>query len=154
MPKHPSGIGPEKQRTPERRRHGIEVQGSARIKEVRTKTRRAAAECVFPEITHLQFLVLANLIDSDESGPELRDRLAKQGEARTGPAFYQLMARLEEAGYVEGWYDEANPKGFAIPPRHYRITAVGRTAWERTVSFYEEQKAQVIDRLARTLKRT
>ena len=49
-----------------------------------------------PELTHLQFLVLGVLRQADQPGRALRDALSGYGFKRTGPAFYQLMARLEK----------------------------------------------------------
>jgi hypothetical protein len=50
-----------------------------------------------PEITHLQSLVLAILVDGEMSGKAIREKMAEAGELKGGPAFYQFMSRLEEA---------------------------------------------------------
>lgn len=49
-----------------------------------------------PAQTHLQFLVLGVLRNAELPGRAVRDALAGYGIRRTGPAFYQLMARLEK----------------------------------------------------------
>lgn len=92
-----------------------------------------------PEITHLQFLVLGTLLDEGRAGKEIRERLSRHGARRSGPAFYQLMARLEDAGLVEGRYEQRVEEGRVLKERSYRLTASGRAAWEATRDFYLSQ---------------
>jgi len=94
-----------------------------------------------PSITHLQFAVLAQLLADEQPGRQLRRGLARLGERRSAPAFYQMMARLEEAGLVSGRYDQRVLDGQLIKERRYRVTAAGLRAWERTRDFYEAQVA-------------
>jgi hypothetical protein len=89
-----------------------------------------------PDITHLQFLVLAILMDGEQSGRVLREKLAEAGQRKSGPAFYQFMARLEEGKFVRGWYEQRVVEGQIIKERHYRITGEGRKAWESVQEFY------------------
>jgi DNA-binding PadR family transcriptional regulator len=89
-----------------------------------------------PEITHLQYLVLGILADSEKSGREIRDHLAKEGEKKSGPAFYQFMSRLEEAKLLEGRYDQKVVEGQIIKERRYRITGSGMRAFDDTTNFY------------------
>jgi DNA-binding PadR family transcriptional regulator len=91
-----------------------------------------------PEITHLQFLILGALRSDEQAGRELRDLLRQRGARRSGPAFYQMMGRLEDAGLVEGHYDQLRVDGHAVKERRYRITALGETAWSSTRDFYLE----------------
>ena len=58
----------------------------------------------FPELTPLQETVLSLIGTAEVKGRHVREELAKQGEKKSGPAFYQMMNRLEESGFVEGWY--------------------------------------------------
>jgi DNA-binding PadR family transcriptional regulator len=92
-----------------------------------------------PELTHLQFLVLSILLDGERSGREVRERLKEAGESKSGPAFYQFMARLEDAGFVEGWYDQKVVDGQSIKERRYKITGGGLRAWEEVRDFYLAQ---------------
>jgi DNA-binding PadR family transcriptional regulator len=94
-----------------------------------------------PSITHLQFAVLGQLLREEKPGRQLRRGLARLGERRSAPAFYQMMARLEEAELVAGRYDQRLLAGQLIKERRYRITAAGLRAWERTRAFYEAQFA-------------
>ncbi len=55
-----------------------------------------------PELSHLQFAVLEVLGAAQMSGKDLRTGLSELGLKKSGPAFYQMMARLEEAKFVEG----------------------------------------------------
>ena len=89
-----------------------------------------------PEITHLQFLVLGLLRQSGRLGRDLRRELARQGIKRTSPAFYQMMARLEDGGLVSGEYDQKVVAGQMIKERRYVATAAGASAWNSTRDFY------------------
>ena len=89
-----------------------------------------------PSLTHLQFLVLSRLRLGPSSGRELRQRLEDYAVRKSGPAFYQLMARMEDAGMVKGWYQQEIIDSQIIRERHYKITAQGKTAWHRSTEFY------------------
>jgi DNA-binding PadR family transcriptional regulator len=89
-----------------------------------------------PEITHLQFLVLDALAGDEHAGRALRERLAAYGVRNSGPAFYQMMSRLEEAGLVEGWYEQAVVEGQHLKERRYRLTRDGKRALDETRNFY------------------
>ena len=91
-----------------------------------------------PEITHLQFLVLGMLRAGERPGRLVRRALARHGVARTGPAFYQMMARLEDAGLVAGEYDQKIVAGQIIKERRYTLTPAGESAWSSTRAFYAE----------------
>ena len=91
-----------------------------------------------PDITHLQFSVLAFLQGGEQPGRELRGQLAGLGLRRSGPAFYQLMSRLEDAELVAGRYDQKIVDGQIIKERFYTITEQGAAAWEATRDFYVE----------------
>ncbi len=89
-----------------------------------------------PDITHLQFLVLSSLRQGAQAGRVIRALLRSNGVRRSGPAFYQMMARLEDAGLVEGRYEQRVVQSQAIKERSYAITDVGEDAWEATRDFY------------------
>jgi DNA-binding PadR family transcriptional regulator len=90
-----------------------------------------------PELSHLQFLVLAQLIAADRTGRQIRAGLKPYRVRQSGPAFYQMMARLEKAGLVSGWYTQEVIDGQIIKERNYRVTAEGRRAWRESLRFYE-----------------
>ena len=46
------------------------------------------------------------------------------------------MARLEDARFVEGSYDEKVIDGQRIKERRYKITGQGIAAWEEVRDFY------------------
>lgn len=100
-------------------------------------TRRGTSVSL-PEITHLQFSVLAFLRSDEQPGKAVREQLAGLGLKRSGPAFYQLMARLEDAELVGGRYDQKIVEGQIIKERLYTITGQGLEAWETTRDFYVE----------------
>jgi hypothetical protein len=95
-----------------------------------------------PDITHLQFLVLTSLLDGEQPGRCIRDRLAEEGVRKSGPAFYQLMARLEDEKLVAGWYDEKVVDGQRIKERRYRITGAGTRACHQAYNFYHHAAAR------------
>lgn len=94
-----------------------------------------------PRLTHLQFLLIEALTDGERAGRDLRTLLAAFGVRNSGPAFYQMMGRLEEAGLVEGWYDRKLVDGQPIKERRYRLTKAGARAGAETRAFYQERLA-------------
>jgi hypothetical protein len=94
---------------------------------------------MIPDTTHLQFLILDLLMSAGEMpGRDLRSKLAAEGQSKSGPAFYQLMARLEDLKYVTGWYVEKMIDGQRIKERRYRIAAAGERARDEVLRFYSE----------------
>ena len=89
-----------------------------------------------PPITHLQFLVLEALAETEQAGRDLRDLLAGYGVRNSAPAFYQMMARLEASALVEGWYDQKLVSGQNVKERRYRLTKAGERSVEATRNFY------------------
>jgi DNA-binding PadR family transcriptional regulator len=90
-----------------------------------------------PDITHLQFLLLDELAAAGErSGRALRELLEKQGHKKSSPAFYQLMARMEDAKLVEGRYEQKLVEGQLIKERVYKITGNGIATHAEVVEFY------------------
>jgi DNA-binding PadR family transcriptional regulator len=89
-----------------------------------------------PALSHLQFAVLSELRPADRPGRDIRDALAALRVRQSGPAFYQMMARLEDAGLLEGWYEQQVVEGQTIKERWYRITRRGRSAWQESRAFY------------------
>ena len=90
-----------------------------------------------PALTHLQFLVLGVLRAEEQPGRTVRDALSGFGIRRTGPAFYQLMARMEKDGLVDGWYEQVTVGDQAVTERRYRITPDGKKRWNEARAFYE-----------------
>jgi DNA-binding PadR family transcriptional regulator len=91
-----------------------------------------------PDLSHLQFLVLSALHGGDSTGRTIREGLRRWRVRQSGPAFYQMMARLEKAGLVKGWYEQDVIDGQIIKERHYRITVAGEKAWAECRQFYEK----------------
>jgi DNA-binding PadR family transcriptional regulator len=89
-----------------------------------------------PPITHLQFLILEALSDAELPGRDLRELLGGFGIRNSAPAFYQMMARLEAAGLVEGWYDQKLVGGQNVKERRYRLKPEGQRSLEATRNFY------------------
>jgi len=99
-----------------------------------------------PDLTHLQFLVLGTLVgagDEERRGRDLRAELSRHGVRRSAPAFYQMMARLEDAGWVEGSYTQQIVDGQIIKERGYRLTNSGQKAWTATRDFYLDTATRV-----------
>ena len=96
-----------------------------------------------PRLSHLQFLVLGVLMSGEQRGRDLRSRLEEFGVRRSGPSFYQLMARLEDAAFVRGRYEQEIVEGQIIRERCYKIRAPGISAWKECRDF----QTTVIDQL-------
>jgi DNA-binding PadR family transcriptional regulator len=97
-----------------------------------------------PPLTHLQFLVLSTLAEDDRSGREIRAALEAFGLARTAAAFYQTMARLENARLVLGWYEQIVVGDQAVTERRYTLRPVGRKLMEETRRFYTSAAAATL----------
>lgn len=91
-----------------------------------------------PQITHLQFLVLGCLLNDEQPGRIIRETIAEYGVRRSGPAFYQMMSRLERAKLVEGWYEQIVVGDQAVTERRYRIRPAGARVWRETSEFYRK----------------
>src|SRR5262249_24412653 len=91
-----------------------------------------------PEITHLQFLLLVSLLDGDQAGRKLREILEQNGKKLSGPAFYQLMARLEDSRFVKGRYETKVIDGQTIKERWYEITGAGQQVCRDVREFYAQ----------------
>lgn len=89
-----------------------------------------------PRLSHLQFLVVGIVRGRTLAGREIRKGLRAFNVRKSGPAFYQLMARLEDAGLVEGSYHQEIVEGQIIRERHYSTTGAGSRAWEVSRDFY------------------
>jgi DNA-binding PadR family transcriptional regulator len=98
-----------------------------------------------PTLTHLQFLVIAELLRGAARGRDLRTRLRAAGVRQSGPGFYQMMATLEDAGFVSGRYDQQIVDGQIIRERHYKVLASGMTAWKTSRDFYQRTTARRSD---------
>jgi DNA-binding PadR family transcriptional regulator len=101
-----------------------------------------------PGITHLQFLILDALAGGDRAGRDLRARLADHGVRNSAPAFYQMMARLEASGFVEGWYEQSIVEGQIIKERRYTLAKAGTRALDETHSFYLDRASSARRRKA------
>ena len=102
-----------------------------------------------PDITHLQYLVLSELQHGPRLGRRVRRRLAQHGVRRSAPAFYQMMARLEDAGLVDGDYDQKIIDAQIIKERRYTLTPAGEAAWKKTRDFYVETIPEVAEAVSR-----
>lgn len=94
-----------------------------------------------PPVTHLQFLVLDALDGRERAGRDLRALLAAHSVKNSAPAFYQMMGRLEDAGLIEGRYDQRVVAGQHLKERSYRITRAGIRAAADTRAFYAKPLA-------------
>lgn len=103
-------------------------------------------DCELPGLTHLGYLVLGILLSGEQSGRAIRQALEAYRIRRSAPAFYQMMARLERDGIVEGWYDQVKVGDQAVTERGYRATAAGSRMWEQSHAFYDGVRTRVADR--------
>src|SRR5690242_19545678 len=91
-------------------------------------------ESALPPLTALQYLVVTLIATRPGaiSGRELRTELLRRKVKSSGPQFYQMMARLEDAEYVEGFYAQLELEHQVVNERRYRITDSGKAAIEET----------------------
>lgn len=82
-------------------------------------------------VTLRQAVALEHLRDGERSGRDLRADFVGLGDKMTGPEFYRMMAELEDAGLVAGWYELTVIDGSSIQGRHYRITGAGESVLRR-----------------------
>ena len=89
-----------------------------------------------PSTTHLQAAVLSALVSVEAAGHEIRAvLLAEHGIKKSGPGFYQMMARMEDAKLVKGWYENTTVGDQIVRERRYKITAGGRRAARQYFEF-------------------
>ena len=94
-----------------------------------------------PPLSHLQALVLDCMGAREINGRDLRAALAGRKMKKTGPAFYQMMSRLEESGFVKGKYQQKTlDDGQVVKERFYRITGQGVKAMQANISFYSNME--------------
>ncbi len=97
---------------------------------------------MIPELTHLQFLILMIIGGLERPGRYVREKLAEEGDKRSLPAFYQVMARLEEAGMVEGSAHRIEVERHSVTERRYKVTLAGRKALAEAQDFYAARDLQ------------
>ncbi len=90
-----------------------------------------------PILSALQFAVLDAIGAARLKGSDLRERLRKIGFLKSGPAFYQLMARLEESRFITAETESTPMQGFMLKERFYRLTGEGDKALRDTIGFYQ-----------------
>ncbi len=85
-----------------------------------------------PKLTPLQFLILSCLTSHHEAyGHSLRASLRKEEtKARSGPSFYMLMTRMENASLVKSRYERNEDGGWVTTQTVYRITKKGISAFK------------------------
>lgn len=92
-------------------------------------------------LTAAQFMVLCVVGPAPVPGRIVRKQLAVGlQKAMALPTFYELMTRMEAAGYIDGRY-EPRPEGQGGQERHYWITDSGMAAWKATSEFYRTASA-------------
>lgn len=89
-----------------------------------------------PDLSSRQFLVMSLLLDGELAGRELREKLAEAGDRINGPAFYQFMARQEDAKLVASRYQQKIVEGQALRETLYEITDQGVRIWEEARDFF------------------
>ena len=76
-----------------------------------------------PRLSNLQFLVLGALRSGPRTGREIRSELERFDVNKSGPAFYQMMSRLEASGLVSGDYQQEIVESQIIRERRYELLA-------------------------------
>ena len=97
-----------------------------------------------PDVTHAQFFALETLMVCPLPGKELRAELDEFGWLKTNSTFYELTKRLEELGFIAGYYTARIVRDFAVRERHYEITVAGVRAYHAAHTFYTNGAAAPI----------
>ena len=63
---------------------------------------------------------------------------------KTNATFYELTKRLEELGYIAGYYTARIVGDFAVRERYYEITVAGVRAYHAAHTFYTNGAAAPI----------
>ena len=90
----------------------------------------------FPEMSYLQILIIEGIGGGRVAGRQIREHLKQNGVSKTGPAFYELMSRLENSGFVQGEIEQKVIDGQDVTERFYRVTSKGANAALETVGFF------------------
>ncbi len=91
-----------------------------------------------PRLSNLQFLVLGTLRSGPRTGRAIREELESFDVRKNGPAFYQLMSRLEASELVSGDYQQEIVASQIIRERRYELLPGGREAWDQNRDFHLE----------------
>ena len=91
-----------------------------------------------PAITHAQVFVLELLLVFPLRCNVLRDELEEFGLLRTKADFYELFERLEELGFVAGYYTAKIVGEAIVRERSYEITNAGLRAYCAAYAFYSD----------------
>jgi DNA-binding PadR family transcriptional regulator len=78
-----------------------------------------------PQLTILQWLVLEIIGGCERPGKHIREVLSERGHRKSLPAFYQMMARLEDAGLVSAQSARVEVDGHGVTERRYKLTGKG-----------------------------
>jgi len=97
-----------------------------------------------PSITTLQGLTIQLISKTEIRGRELRELLEKNGAKMSSPAFYQMMARLEENGFIGGRYVTKRLEGNTIKERWYKAHVKGQRALEGLQAFCRQHFGEVV----------
>src|SRR4051794_2531921 len=89
-----------------------------------------------PDLTHLQYLVLLTIGGVERPGRYIREKLAEEGQRTSLPAFYQMMARLNDAKLIKTSTRQLDVNGQKVSERWYKVTAAGQRACQETREFY------------------
>jgi DNA-binding PadR family transcriptional regulator len=101
--------------------------------------RSTGATMPVPDLTHLQFLVLQTIGAVERSGRHIREKLADEGQRKSLPAFYQMMARLEEGGFIKPSTRQIEIDGQKVNERWYKVTGAGLKAVAEVREFYSRR---------------
>lgn len=96
---------------------------------------------MLPKLTHIQWLVASFFQGSTElslAGEAIRAMLEDNKGEFSLPVFYQLMKRMELAGYVTGTYRNIIAEGESrtFRYRYYSLTAAGLHEYKESIKFY------------------
>ena len=90
-----------------------------------------------PDVTHLQFAIIDVMGAKERTGEEIRRSLFREHSIkRTLAAFYMLMKRLEDSGFITGRYRLVEIGSYTAKQRLYKVTGQGAKAFQNARDWY------------------
>lgn len=110
-----------------------------------TGSGRLFEDCQVPELTGLQFLVVAILFDGAMTSSKLHAELVRLGYTDKQDSFSRLMKRLIKASIVsytprQLWTGKEKDVAYIKQQHVYRGTDLGLVLWQKAQKFYSQMK--------------
>jgi len=85
--------------------------------------------------------VLEVCLEAHEAGAEVHGWAIMKATKRSGPTVYGILDRLEDAGWIEGHWEDRHPEEAKPRRRFYRLTPTGMPAARELVTARRPQSS-------------